>query len=193
MHQELIEQGKLELTHVQADEIRVKARGKLVWMGIAMIVSTRLWMAGAVSPTRDSSLADTLLQQVRRCCQRLCSLLICTDGWNAYPKSILKVFREKVKRTPGRGRACLEVGPEFHIGTVLKRTVKSRLKEVIPQMTRGSWEGAQQLLETAKGGAVLKTSFIERFNGTMRERLAALTRKCRHASSRLEAFHTGMY
>ena len=28
---------------------------------------------------------------------------------------------------------------------------------------------------------MLKTSFIERFNGTMRERLAALTRKCRHA------------
>ena len=40
---------------------------------------------------------------------------------------------------------------------------------------------------------MLNTSFIERLNGTMRERLAALTRKCRHASSKLHAFHTGMY
>ncbi len=28
--------------------------------------------------------------------------------------------------------------------------------------------------------------------GTMRERLASLTRKCRHAASRLQALHTGM-
>jgi hypothetical protein len=28
---------------------------------------------------------------------------------------------------------------------------------------------------------------------SMRERLAALTRKCRHASGKLQAFHTGMY
>jgi hypothetical protein len=40
---------------------------------------------------------------------------------------------------------------------------------------------------------MLNTSFIERLNGTLPERLAALTRKCRHASSKLFAFHTGMY
>ena len=40
---------------------------------------------------------------------------------------------------------------------------------------------------------MLNTAFIERFNGTMRERLATLTRKCRHAARRLEALHTGMY
>ena len=32
-----------------------------------MMVSTRLWVAGVVSPTRDRSLADRLLQQVRAC------------------------------------------------------------------------------------------------------------------------------
>jgi len=40
---------------------------------------------------------------------------------------------------------------------------------------------------------VLNTAFIERLNGTIRERLASLTRKCRHAASRLHALHTGMY
>ena len=40
---------------------------------------------------------------------------------------------------------------------------------------------------------MLNTSYIERFNGTMRERLATLTRKCRHAAQRLQALETGMY
>lgn len=33
----------------------------------------------------------------------------------------------------------------------------------------------------------------ERFNGTLRERLASLTRKCSHASAHLEPFQWGMY
>lgn len=193
VHQAIIEQEKLDLVHVQADEIRVKARGMIAWMGLAMMVSTRLWLAGVVSQTRDSTLADHLVQHVRRCCQNVCDLLICTDGWSAYPNSIRRAFREKVKRTAGRGRSCLELWPGLHIGTVIKHTVKSRLTEVLRQMTHGSLEHAQKLLGRSKGGTMLNTSFIERLNGTMRERLAALTRKCRHASSRLQAFHTGMY
>jgi hypothetical protein len=40
---------------------------------------------------------------------------------------------------------------------------------------------------------VLNTAFIERLNGTMRERLASLTRKCRHAAHRLAALESGMW
>jgi len=193
VHQALVEQGKLDLMHVQADEIRVKARGMIAWMGLAMMVSTRLWLAGVVSQTRDSTLADRLLQQVRRCSQKVSGLLICTDGWAPYPNSIRRAFREKVKRTAGRGRCSLEVWSGLHIGTVIKRTVNKRLKEVLRQIAHGSFEQAQKLLQASKGGTMLNTSFIERLNGTMRERLAALTRKCRHASSKLQALHTGMY
>ena len=167
LHQAFIEQGKLDLVHVQADEIRIKARGTIAWMGLAMMVSTRLWVAGVVSQTRDTGLADRLLQQVRRCSQKLCELLICTDGWSAYPNSIKRAFREKVKRTAGRGRCALEVWPSLHIGTIIKRTLNKRLKEVVRHMTHGSLEQALKLLEASKGGTMLNTSFIERFNGTM--------------------------
>jgi transposase-like protein/IS1 family transposase len=193
VHQAIVEQGKLDLLHVQADEIRVKARGMIAWMGLAMMVSTRLWLAGAVSQTRDCALADGLLQQVRRCSQKVCGLLVCTDGWSAYPNSIRRAFREKMKRTAGRGRCALAVWPELHIGTVIKCTVKKHLKEVIRQMTHGSLEAALKLLQHSRGGTMLDTSFIERFNGTMRERLATLTRKCRHATAQLSALQTGMY
>src|SRR5579859_5533977 len=48
VHKDKIEQGKLDMLHVQADEIWVKARGTIAWMGLAMMVPTRLWIAGVV-------------------------------------------------------------------------------------------------------------------------------------------------
>jgi transposase-like protein/IS1 family transposase len=193
VHQAVVEQGQLDLVHVQADEIRVKGCKMIAWMGLAMMVSTRLWLAGVVSLTRDRSLADRLLAQVRTCCQPLRALLVCTDGWKAYPGSIRRAFREKVKRTAGRGRACLQVWPQLVIGTVIKRTVKKRVVEVTRRMAYGSLKRAAVLLRRSGGGTMLNTAFIERLNATMRERLASLTRKCRHAARRLEALHSGMY
>jgi transposase-like protein/IS1 family transposase len=193
VHKEKREREHIDLQHVQADEIRVKARGAILWMALAMMVPTRLWIAGEVSKTRDSNLTDRLMEQVRRCCKTMAVLLICTDGFAAYPKSILKSFREKVKRTPGRGRCRLEVWADLHIGTVIKCTVKRRLKEIVRRVTYGTEEMAQKSLKQSQGGSMLNTSFIERLNGTFRERLASLTRKCRHAASKRATLHTGMY
>jgi IS1 family transposase len=193
VHQAFVPQGQLDAQHVQVDEIRVKGRGMIVWMGLALMVSTRLWLGGVVSVHRDRRLADRLLHQVRACCRPFQAILVCTDGWAAYPGSIQRAFREKVKRTAGRGRACLQVWSGLCIATVIKRTEKKQVVEVIRKMTRGTLEQASKLLQASLGGTVLNTAFIERFNGTMRERLATLTRKCRHAAHRLEALETGMY
>jgi hypothetical protein len=132
----------------------------------AMMVSTRLWLAGAVQPSRDRSLADRLMSQVRRCAASLRPLLVLTDGWSAYPGSIRRAFREKVKRTPGVGRACLQVWSELHIGTVIKRTEKKRVVEITRQMAHGLLSQAEQLLQGSRGGTVLNTSFLERLNGS---------------------------
>lgn len=193
VHQAVVQQGQLDLVHVQADEIRVKGHKMIAWMGLAMMVSTRLWLGGVVSLTRDRCLADRLLSQVRACCQPLCALLVCTDGWNAYPGSIRRAFREKVKETAGCGRACLQVWPQLCIATVIKHTKKKRVVQVTRRMAQGTLETAQKLLQHSQGGTVLNTAFIERLNGTMRQRLASLTRKCRHAARRVMALETGMY
>src|SRR5258706_4209996 len=37
VHQALIETGKLDLVHVQADEIRVKGRNMIAWMGLCAV------------------------------------------------------------------------------------------------------------------------------------------------------------
>ena len=193
IHEVIVEQEQLDLMHVQADEIRVKGRQMVAWMGLAMMVSTRLWLAGTVSLSRDKDLADALLQQVRRTALRLRPLLVLTDGWAAYPGSIVRAFREKVKITPGPGRACLQVWPDLQIGTVIKRTEKKRVVEITRRMAHGCLHRAEQLLSHSHGGDDLNTAFIERLNGTFRERLATLTRKSRHAASRLHALQTGMY
>ncbi len=193
VHQEIIEQGQLDLMHVQADEIRVKGCKMIAWMGLAMMVSTRLWLGGVVQLSRDRGLADRLLSQVRRCAACLRPLLVLTDGWSAYPGSIRRAFRQKVKRTAGVGRACLQVWPELHIGTVIKRTEKKRVVEITRRMAHGLLSQAEKLLMQSQGGSVLNTAFIERLNGTFRERLASLTRKSRHAARRLRALETGMY
>ncbi len=166
VHQALIESGKLDLLHVQADEIRVKGRKLIAWMGLAMMVSTRLWLAATVQVSRDKGLADTLMQQGRRCALAWRPLLVLTDGWAAYPSSIGRAFREKGKETMGVGRACLRIWPELHIGTVIKHTQKKRVIQITRQMARGLLERAEQLLELSGGGSMLNTAFIERFNGS---------------------------
>jgi transposase-like protein/IS1 family transposase len=184
VHEAIVEQERLDLVHVQADEIRVKGRSMVVWMGLAMMVSTRLWLAGAVSQTRDRHLADRLLTQVRACALGVRALLVATDGWAAYPKSIQRAFREKIKETAGRGRACLHIWKDLCIVTVIKRTEKKHVVEVTRRLTLGKEQQANDLLNQSQGGSVWNTAFIERLNGTMRERLASLTRKCRHAAHR---------
>jgi transposase-like protein len=193
VHHAVVEQGNVKSQHIQADEIRAKVRKMIIWMAFAIDVPTRLWMAGAVSTNRDRKLIDSLFQHVRACCQLVQGLLVCTDGFAAYPNSITRAFREKVKRTVGRGRCCLEVWPNLCIATVIKRTEKKHVVEVTRKLTRGTEEKAQEFLALDKGCKEFNTSFIERLNGTFRERLASLTRKCRHAAARVETLERGMY
>src|SRR5260221_13686549 len=57
----------------------------------------------------------------------------------------------------------------------------------------GLEERALQLLASTQGGNVLNTSFIERINGTFRERLASLARRRRHASHSVGMLSAGMW
>jgi transposase-like protein len=193
IHKEKIERGILDLMHVQADEIWIKMRGAVVWVALAMMVSTRLWIAGEVSKKRDRDLIDRLMEQVRRCGLAMAAVLICTDGFAAYPKSIMRAFRDKVKNPYGIGAPRKIVWPRLYIGTVIKYTVKRRVTEVVRRMSHGQWRKAKRLIKASKGGKKLNTSFIERLNGTFRERLASFTRKCRHAASKMETVHAGIY
>ena len=54
VHSALVEAGKVKSQHIQADEIRAKGRKIIVWMALAMDVTTRLWRAGNSEPAPRS-------------------------------------------------------------------------------------------------------------------------------------------
>src|SRR5882724_3970929 len=81
VHQHVVQQGAVDLQHVQADELWVKLVGRRVWM--AMAIPSRLWLGGSISPRRDLVLITTLVPIVRACACRL-AILVCVDGVASY-------------------------------------------------------------------------------------------------------------
>jgi transposase-like protein len=81
LHDHRVLQGRVELGHVQADELSVEAVARRLWMAMAMAmaVPSRLWLGGVVSPRRDLALIMAVVGMVRRASKSL-SLLVCVDG-----------------------------------------------------------------------------------------------------------------
>jgi transposase-like protein len=191
LHEHLVQQGNLDLVHVQADEIWVKLVGRRVWMAMAMAVPSRLWLGGVVSPHRDQALITSLVQRVRACAVTL-ALLVCVDGLASYVTAFRRVFRHPV-HTGKPGRPRLEPEPGLLLGQVIKRYAKRRVASVEPRVVQGSEASIQAVLSATGGGKGIHTAYIERLNATFRSALAVLVRRGR-ALARTEAVVTsGMY
>ena len=67
VHRHLVQQGAVDLQHVQADELWVKMVGRRVWMAMAIAVPSRLWLGGVISPRRDLVLITALVEMIRSC------------------------------------------------------------------------------------------------------------------------------
>ena len=104
----LVEQPR-DLGQVQADELRVKKQSGIVWMALAMMVKTRLWLGGEVSAQRDMPLIRRLSKRVRRCAAK--PLLICTDGLVSYIRAMQETFRDPVHMGHGRTATASCVAP----------------------------------------------------------------------------------
>src|SRR5262245_53062847 len=65
VHESLVEPPR-DLGQGQADALRGKKQGGMVWMARAMRVQTRLWLGGAGSAQRDLPLLRRLIERVRR-------------------------------------------------------------------------------------------------------------------------------
>jgi hypothetical protein len=150
-------------------------------------------VGGVVSQRRDRHLADALFHMVKACCQAWCALLVLTDGWAAYPGSMRRALREKVKEGTGRGRSRLQAWPEMGTGTVINKTVKTRVVEVIRRLSHGGAWAAIAFLAASHGGTPLKTACLERVNATFGERLASLTGRTRHAARKVSQREAGMW
>src|SRR3954467_8173202 len=65
-HNHRVLRGRIELGHVQADELYVKAVARRLGMAMAMALPSRLWLGGVVNARRDLTLIMTVVGMVRR-------------------------------------------------------------------------------------------------------------------------------
>jgi hypothetical protein len=77
LHEQWEEQPR-DLGQVQADEIWVRAQGVILWLAMALQVSTRLWLGGTVSAHRDRHLIREVLERVRACAPARCVVPCCS-------------------------------------------------------------------------------------------------------------------
>ena len=190
VQEHLVEQPR-DLGQVQADEIRVKKQGGIVWMALAMRISTRLWLAGEGSEHRDMPLIRRLIERVRRCAAPR-PLLVCTDGLCSSIRAIRETFRAPVPTGKG-GRPRRRPWRHVLIAQVVKRYERRRVVETERRIVDGTPARVETLRRRSQGGGVINTAYIERLNATFRARLASLTRRGRALARRTLTLQDGMY
>src|SRR3989454_4252390 len=148
VQEHLVEQPR-DLGQVQADEIRVKKQGGIVWMARAMMVKTRLWLGGEVSEQRDMPLIRRLIERVRRCAAPR-PLLFCTDGLRTYIRAIRETFRDPVRTGIG-GRPRLRPWRNVLIAQVVKRYERRRVVDTERRMGGGAPPRGESRRRRAEG------------------------------------------
>src|SRR5262245_32626899 len=190
VHEYLVEQPR-DLGQVEADELRVKKQGGIVWMALAMMVKTRLWLGGEVSEQRDLSLIRRLLERVRRCAAHR-PLLVCTDGLVSYIRAVRETFRDPVHTGTG-GRPRRRPWRNICIAQVVKRYERRQVVATERRIVDGTPARVETLRRRSQGDGVINTAYIERLNATFRERLAPLARRCRALARETLTLHEGMF
>lgn len=173
VHEALVQQPQ-DLHHVEADEIRVRCQRKVVWLAMALCVSTRLWLGAALSRSRDKHLGRRIAEIIRSCCH-LGPLLVVTDGWPAYREAFAKTFRSAV-RNGRRGRPALHHWHDFVLVQTVKWQEAGRVLGIRVCHVFGNGSLVRRLLPRDQ---VVSTAYIERLNATFRQRLAGLCRRTR--------------
>jgi len=188
-HAYLVEQPR-ELGQVQADELRVKNQGGIVWMAMAMMGQTRLWRGGEVSPQRDMPRMRRLIERVRRCAMPG-PLWCCTEGLCPSLRAMRETLREPVHTGTG-GRARRRSWRHVLLAQVVKRYERRRVVDTERRMVAGPPARVETRRRRSQGDGVINTASMERLHATLRERLAPLARRCRALARQTQTLHEGM-
>lgn len=190
VHEQTVGQQKWDLEHVQVDEIKARIQGSVLWVTLALMVSTRLWLGVSTDRVRSKDMIVSCLRQVARCA--LCRpLLIAVDGLNMYQSALKTAFRSQHPIGKG-GRLKWVSWPHVLMTQVVKArgNIRGQMECVVAQ---GDPAQAAHLRQRSNGGRQINTAFIERFNATVRQRLACLTRRTRHRVKRQAAVDEAIY
>ncbi len=191
IHAHVVGKSQLDLQQVQADEIKVKTQRGTLWMAMAMMVPTRLWLGGVISAKRDKELIRTLAEQIRAVALAR-PLLLAVDGLASYVDAFRKAFRSPLPRRGPHGRPQLLSWPDIAIVQVVKQRAAGKLT-IDRRIVQGAREMITQLIDATQGRGMINTAYIERLNATFRQRLSCLARRTRHLAQQAETLAAGMF
>jgi hypothetical protein len=192
VHEQVVSNQQLDLQQVQADEMKVKVQGGHLWMALAIMVPTRLWLGGVLDGQRDKGMMRQLAACIRQ--MALCRpLLLAVDGWRAYVGAFQTAFRSPLPRQGHGGRPCLVAWPDIAIVQVVKQRLTDGLC-IERRIVQGCLTQIERLGQASQGSfGVINTAYIERLNATFRLRLSWLTRRTRTLAQQPETLQAGMF
>lgn len=167
------------------------------WDHVAFDPEHRLVVEG-VPGKRTAENVETLVESAkRRTGDRLMNLLT-SDEYPAYPTAILNAYGVEVTppRTgkPGRPKAPYKVPPPgLNYATVHKTREKGRVVHVEDRIVFGDLSTIKAALERSKVSTAINTAFIERHNGTERNRNSRKIRKTCGFSKDWDAHESATY
>src|SRR3954452_261449 len=157
------------------DEPKDEFRGDC-WDHVALDPEHRLVLA-VVPGERTAESVQELVNAVQERLDGRAPALITTDEYSAYEGAILEAFGTEVvpPRTgqPGRPRSPYKVAPAgMTYATVHKTREKGRVVEVATRVIFGTATTVAAALEASVASRTINTAFVERHNGTDRNRNA---------------------
>jgi hypothetical protein len=166
-------------------------------MHIALEVKSRFVLEMRVGP-RNLRMATALVVSVARVCLgRLPLFLI--DDHRPYRTALLQVFgrikhRRRRQRRGRKRQPSLKPPPGLRVGVVQKvRDAKGHLKKVVRKGLFGTARQIEARIRKLGLGSVINTSYLERFNGTVRSRQSRLTRRTRQVSKRRDLLQDALW
>jgi hypothetical protein len=190
----MAQQHPVDLGQVQADERCVTTQQGHLWRATALSVFSRRFLGGAVSAHRESRLIDRRMDRIDHLAAGIPqTVLFAVDGLSAYSKALLKRFyTQRYTGQPGRPRHL--PWPDRHLVQGVKSRSGRKLKEVTRNLVYGSLDVAYSLIAaTQVEWGLITTAYLERFNGTLRARIATLGRRTRSLARTVARLESDLY
>jgi len=166
---------------------------------MALMVSSRLWLGGSVSNSRNKHLIYLLMCQIKAALPYCEQLLFLTDGLKTYKKQFERAFRRKLKfERKGRTHWRYEVTPQMCMLQLVKSYSRHGRRYVCKGVHKlvlavEEWEIASGLLKSLNTTSRVNTSYIERLNATFRGCLVAMSRRTRNVAYHLETIEHAVW
>jgi IS1 family transposase/transposase-like protein len=166
---------RLLLPHVQLDEIRTQLRRRtdVRWLWLAVDPCTKIVPVLHLGPRTQQS-AHAVVHALVAVLAPGCVPVVTSDGLALYYYALTAHFGQWLQT--GR-RRYWQVAATLCYGQVIKHYRRCRLLRVTHRVLCGTWTHLQQGLQQLGLSGRLNTAFVERLNLTVRQGVAALTRR----------------